>query len=220
MTSINLTKDNAGAGNGATLTNVSSLRFGASWDASTRGQTGYLGKLSQRGGVDIDLIGVLMQGSKPVKYAGLDNLNPLKDGSFTHSGDNQTGKGEGDDEVIDAHLTRIPLAYTSIILTASVFKGQKSGLFGSMASVSRDKGFQGANNVEFRMYNSSNPGQATEEAIIMPSLLGNENACLIAELARTSLADPAAPWKIEVLEEMVRITPDDISSLLRVCQDR
>lgn len=220
MTSINLTKDNAGLGNGATLTDVTRLNFGASWDASTRGQSGFMGKMSRKGGLDIDLIGVLMQGTKAVKFAGLDNLDPLKNGAFTHSGDNQTGHGEGDDEVIIADLPRIPLAYTSIILTASVFKGGKSGLFGSMASASRDKGFQGANNVEFRVYNASLPGAPIEDALIMPDLAGTQNACLIAKLSRTSLADANAPWQIEIMEEMVNIVQDDINSLLNACRNR
>lgn len=227
MGSINLNKQNAGVGNGATLfvddaetIPTTKIRFGASWDTSSRGKSGILGRLSKKGGLDIDLIAVLMQGTKPVKYVGLDNLNPLGDGTIVHSGDNQTGQGDGDDEIIDVDLTRMPISYTSVIFLASVFKGEKSGMFGSMASAIGDKGFQGASNVEFRMYNTSTPGTVIEDATIMPSLLGTENTCLIAKVGRTSEVDPSAPWQIEVLEEMVVTRKDDMPSLLRACLDR
>jgi stress response protein SCP2 len=237
MGSINLNKDNAGVGNGATLveddgTAQKRLRFGAKWDASARGKSGVLGFLSKKGGLDIDLIGVLMQGSKAVKFAGLDNLDPLyREGSpVKHSGDSLTGednkqkfKKSGlsaadieamDDEQIDVVLENIPLSYDAIFFTASVFKS------GGMADAAQDKGFQGANNVEFRMYNLREDGGATEDALIMPDLGATANCCLIAKVSRTSATDPKAPWKIEVLEEMVSITRGDINSLLEHCRQR
>jgi stress response protein SCP2 len=237
MGSINLNKDNAGRGNGAKLveddgTAQKRLRFGAKWDASTRGKSGFLGLLSKAGGLDIDLIAVLMQGTKAVKFAGLDNVDPLaREGSpVKHSGDSTTGednkrklKKSGlsaaqiealDDEQVDVVLADIPLAYDSIFFTASVFKA------GGMADAAQDKGFQGANNVEFRMYNLGADGSATEDALIMPDLGAQANCCLIAKVSRTSPTDPAAPWQIEVLEEMVSIKRGDINSLLDHCRQR
>lgn len=41
-----------------------------------------------------------------------------------HSGDNLTGAGDGDDEVIYIDLTRVPNAATAIALTVNSFRGQ------------------------------------------------------------------------------------------------
>lgn len=234
MGSINLNKDNAGRGTYNELVEddgspQKKLRFGAKWDSSARGRSGLLGMLSKKGGLDIDLIGILMQGSKAVKFVGLDNLNPLvREGSpIKHSGDSLTGEDNKkklkgltkeqiealDDEEIDIDLAGIPLAYDSIFLTASVFKK------GGMADAAQDTGFQGANNVEFRMYNTGGAAPV-EDAMIMPDLGGRENCCLIAKISRTSATDPYAAWKIEVLEEMHNIVRGDMNSLLQLCRER
>lgn len=236
MSTVILTKENAGIGNGAALVNNDGsaqnlLRFGAKWDASLRGKSGVLGLLSKKGGLDIDLIAILMQGKKAVKFCGLDNLDPLhREGSpIKHTGDSLTGednkkklKKSGltpqqiealDDEALDVRLADIPLAYTSIFFTASVFKS------GGMAAASRDKGFQGAQNVEFRMYDTVGSDHI-ESGLMMPDLGGVENCCLIARVSRTSLTDPSAPWQVEVMEEMVSITPGDMNSLLEHCRTR
>ena len=213
MGSINLTKENAGPGNGANLDGVTKLRFGASWDPSSRGKGGLLGKLSTRGGADLDLIAVLMQGAKAVKYVGLDNLDPLKRkeekvaGPIVHSGDETQGKKAGDDEMIDVDFSRISTSYDAIFFTVAVFKS------GGMSTAMQDQGFQGAKNVEFHLYNTSG-ATPVMDAEIMPDLAGKENCCLIAKVSRTHPSDTSAPWKIEVYEEMVTITAGSMPSLL------
>lgn len=206
MTSISLSKDNAGPGNAATLDGVTKLRFGAAWDPSTRGKSGLLGKLSRKGGADLDLIAILMQGSKAVKYVGLDNLDPLN-GPIIHSGDETQGSKEGDDETIDVDFARIPISYDAIFFTVAVFK--ETGMSRAM----QDQGFQGAKNVEFHVYNLSG-ATPVQDAEIMPDLAGTENCCLIAKVSRTHPTDVNAPWKIEVYEEMVTITAGSMPSLL------
>jgi stress response protein SCP2 len=47
-----------------------------------------------------------------------------KDGSITHKGDNLTGEGEGDDEVIVVDLTRVPQHVTGIVFTVTSYRGQ------------------------------------------------------------------------------------------------
>lgn len=206
MTSISLSKDNAGPGQAATLEGVTKLRFGAAWDPSTRGKSGLLGRLSRKGGADLDLIAILMQGSKAVKYVGLDNLDPLN-GPIIHSGDETQGSKEGDDETIDVDFARIPLSYDAIFFAVAVFK--ETGMSRAM----QDQGFQGAKNVEFHVYNLSG-ATPVQDAEIMPDLAGTENCCLIAKVSRTHPTDVNAPWQIEVYEEMVTITPGSMPSLL------
>lgn len=205
-TAVNLNKGNAGPGDAATLEGVTKLRFGAAWDPSTRGKSGLFGKLSSRGGADLDLIAVLMQGPKAVKYVGLDNLDPLG-GAITHSGDETKGSKAGDDETVDVDFARIPASYDAIFFTVASFKT------GGMATAMQDQGFQGAKNVEFHVYNTSG-GSAVMDAEIMPDLAGKENCCLIAKVSRTHPSDTSAPWKIEVYEEMVSITRGSMASLL------
>lgn len=213
MSTINLHKGNAGPGNGANLDDVTHLRFGAAWDQSIRGQSGILGKLSRKGGADLDLIAVLMQGSKAVKYVGMDNLDPLN-GAIVHSGDETKGAKEGDDEVIDVDFARIPLSYDAIFFTVSVFKKQRG-----VAAAAQDQGFQGAKNVEFHVYNTSG-GAPVLEAEIMPDLAGTENGCLVAKVSRTDATDTMAPWKIEVYEEMVSFEKGSMQALLNKVRDR
>ncbi|WP_169817778.1 TerD family protein, partial [Rhodococcoides kroppenstedtii] len=47
-----------------------------------------------------------------------------KDGSIVHAGDNLTGDGEGDDEVITVDLTRVPAQVTSIVFIVTSYRGQ------------------------------------------------------------------------------------------------
>lgn len=46
------------------------------------------------------------------------------DGSIKHSGDNLTGAGDGDDEVINVDLTAIPANVKTIVFTINSFRGQ------------------------------------------------------------------------------------------------
>ncbi|WP_206307968.1 TerD family protein [Streptomyces sp. A0958] len=49
----------------------------------------------------------------------------ILDGAIKHSGDNLTGEGEGDDEVIVVDLGRIPPEATGLVFTVNSFTGQK-----------------------------------------------------------------------------------------------
>lgn len=203
-----LNKDEHGIKDPADLTGVTRLRVGVSWDTSSRGKGGLLGKLSRRAGADLDLLAIVVDSSgNPVRFAGLDNLNPLGDGTLTHSGDNQTGKGEGDDETVDVNLLTMKDRIQSIIFAVAAFKNGGAGqAFG-------DKGFDGAENVEFNVYDVSD-GQPGKVAYMWPSLLSNENCCLIAKASR----QPGG-WNLAILNQMARITPGDRNSILRAAMN-
>jgi tellurium resistance protein TerZ len=47
-----------------------------------------------------------------------------KDGSITHTGDNRTGAGDGDDEQIIVDLSRIPPNVKSLVFVVNSFMGQ------------------------------------------------------------------------------------------------
>ena len=46
------------------------------------------------------------------------------DGSIEHQGDNLTGEGEGDDEVITVDLSQVPAQITSIVFPVSIYEGE------------------------------------------------------------------------------------------------
>ena len=46
-------------------------------------------------------------------------VHPTK--SVEHTGDNRTGDGDGDDEVIKVKLNEIPSGYTSIVVTVTIY---------------------------------------------------------------------------------------------------
>jgi tellurium resistance protein TerD len=56
-------------------------------------------------------------------------FNNLKspDGSIEHTGDNLTGEGEGDDEVINVDLANVPAQVTSIVFPVSIYDGDSRG---------------------------------------------------------------------------------------------
>jgi tellurium resistance protein TerZ len=47
-----------------------------------------------------------------------------KDGSTTHTGDNLTGEGEGDDEQIIVNLDKVPATIKYLVFTVNSFRGQ------------------------------------------------------------------------------------------------
>lgn len=178
------------------LDNVTVLGVGSSWDKAEAGKRGLFGRVNKALGSDMDLIAFLYQNGKPVKYVGFDNVDPLKDQSIFSIGDNKTGAGEGDDEMITVKLDRLPIVYDKIVFTAGAFK----------AGSDLDK----IANFETTVYDGSD-GSMGGVATIMPSLLQNGNMMAICTVSRT----PSGTWVLRVLDESGNVTQGDLKSLLR-----
>lgn len=172
---------------------ISNLVVGIGWDKSTQQKGKFLGGFNKKKGVDLDLVVVAMQGPDPVRYVGLDNVDPLR-GTVVHSGDNQTGEGEGDDETVVAHLDRVPPQVTSLVYVATAFK--------------KGTDFSKADNVEFNVYDASD-GRADIVASYWPSLLGGNNAVAVAKVVRKGEG-----WDLVVLNEPGNIRQGDFNSIL------
>lgn len=183
----------------ADLNGVTHLSIGASWDTTSGSSGGLMGKLRRKVGTDLDLIAVIMQGENPVRIAGLDSLDPIGNGSIRHSGDNQTGHGEGDDETVTVDFAKVSDAVTSIIFVAAAYKKYSS--------------FSNARNISFKVYDASG-GSATVVADIWPSLLGNFNANAVAKAVRTP-----GGWTLEVLDKPGKLTQGDEQSLMLFAKD-
>ncbi|WP_267888396.1 TerD family protein [Nocardia yamanashiensis] len=179
----------------ADLAGITKMSVGVSWDPSGGVSGGLLGIAKRKKGVDLDLVAILMQGAEPVRFAGLDSLDPLGNGSVQHTGDEQTGAASGDDETVHVTFANVPTAIDSIIFVASAFKKGSS--------------FEKANNISFKIYDASG-GSTQQVADIWPSLLGTDNANAIARAFRNG-----PNWQLEVLDRKGKIKQGDMQALLR-----
>ncbi|MFD8390795.1 TerD family protein [Streptomyces sp. NPDC059680] len=188
---ITLTKEDGPAD----LDGVTHLSIGVSWDPTGGASGGVMGVLRRKAGTDLDLIAIAMQGSDPVRLAGLDSLDPMGNGSLVHSGDNQTGRGDGDDETVTVEFARIPGNITSIVFVAAAFK--------------RGSSFQKARNISFKVYDATG-GTSQQVADIWPSLLTQDNGCAVAKAMRVG-----ETWKLEVINVTGKIKQGDEHALMR-----
>ncbi|MFE7796628.1 TerD family protein [Nocardia sp. NPDC057440] len=100
---------------GAALTFV---KMGLGWDpVQTRGMFG-----NRTVDVDLDASVAMFADANLVDVAYYGQLTS-KDGSVRHQGDNLTGEGEGDDEVILVDLTRIPAHVSTLLFMVTSYKG-------------------------------------------------------------------------------------------------
>ncbi|MEK4229770.1 TerD family protein [Solibacillus sp. FSL H8-0538] len=114
---IDLTKGNAG---------LNKIIVGLGWDPVQQKSGGLLGGLlGSKTPIDIDCdASVIMlqndrlQDKTDVVYFG--NLKGAND-SVTHSGDNRTGDGDGDDETIYIELNAVPQNYNKLIFVVNIY---------------------------------------------------------------------------------------------------
>ncbi|MEU5838064.1 TerD family protein [Streptomyces diacarni] len=188
---ITLTKEDGPAD----LDGVSHLSIGVSWDPTAGSSGGVMGRFRRKAGTDLDLIAVAMQDGDPVRLAGLDSLDPMGNGSLVHSGDNQTGHGDGDDETVTVEFSGVPGNITSIVFVAAAYKKGSS--------------FQKARNISFKVYDATG-GSVQQVADIWPSLLTQDNGCAVAKAVRVGGA-----WKLEVINVTGKIKQGDEHALMR-----
>lgn len=94
------------------------LRMGLGWDpVEKRGLFG-----NRTADVDLDASAVLFADHNIVDVAYYGQLTS-KDGSIQHQGDNLTGEGAGDDEVVLVDLTRVPPHVNTLMFIVTSYKG-------------------------------------------------------------------------------------------------
>lgn len=94
------------------------VKMGLGWDpVQTRGMFG-----SRTVDIDLDASVVMFADMNPADVAYYGQLTS-KDGSVRHQGDNLTGEGAGDDEMILVDLTRIPPHITALVFIVTSYKG-------------------------------------------------------------------------------------------------
>jgi tellurium resistance protein TerZ len=112
---ISLEKEAGGA--------LSRVTMGLGWDVAQK--RGFLGFGGGKGDpIDLDASCVLFdESNRPVDVVWFRQLKS-RDGSITHTGDNRTGAGDGDDEQIVVELNRVPEHVKSLVFTVNSFTGQ------------------------------------------------------------------------------------------------
>ena len=94
---------------------LQSVRVGLGWDQ----------RVTDGSAFDLDAsVFLLNEGGKVRSDGDFVYFNNLKaaDGAVEHHGDNLTGEGEGDDEVITVHLSRIPQDVTKISFAVTIYE--------------------------------------------------------------------------------------------------
>ncbi|QCR38533.1 TerD family protein [Nissabacter sp. SGAir0207] len=155
--SVSLTKES-----GSTVTAV---HVGLGWDAvKSKGLFGLFGG----GGGDIDLDASCVMLDSTGREVDTVWFRKLESdcGAVVHSGDNRTGAGDGDDEVITINLRRVPSEVQHLAFTVNSFTGQN---------------FTKVENAGVRILDQANKELATYNL----AQKGEHTALFIASLSRT-----------------------------------
>jgi tellurium resistance protein TerD len=121
-------------------------------------------------GSAFDLDGVVFMLNQSGKVRGDGDFifyNNLKspDGSVTHSGDNRTGAGEGDDETVTIDLTRVPADVDKIVVAVTIHDAEARRQNFGMVGKAFVRCVNAANNSEIARYDLSEDS-STETAMI------------------------------------------------------
>ena len=101
-------------------------------------------------------------------------FNNLKspDGSIEHQGDNLTGEGEGDDEVINVDLSAVPTTVDSIVFPVSIYDAETRGQSFGQVRNAFIRVVDQANGTELARYDLSEDA-STETAMVFGELYRN-----------------------------------------------
>ena len=115
---IDLTKGQELALTSADGEPLTQVQMAVGWDHAPT--AGFIG--SGAAPIDLDASAVQFAGGQLFDLAFFNHL-ATRDGSVVHLGDNTTGKGEGDDEVITVDLSRVYAKVDSILFLVSSYQG-------------------------------------------------------------------------------------------------
>lgn len=153
---------------------LSAIDIGLGWDVNT----------FSGGDFDLDASAILLGANgKVVSDAHFIFFNNLTspDGSIQHTGDNLTGEGDGDDELIKANLASIPAEVERIVVVVSIYDAE-----------TRNQNFGAVRNAFIRVVNQANGSEIarydlTEDASV-------ETAMVFGEIYRN-----AGEWKFKAV---------------------
>jgi tellurium resistance protein TerZ len=115
-----------------------------------------------------------------------------RDGSITHTGDNRTGAGDGDDEQIIVDLRTVPASVKSLVFTVNSFTGQN---------------FSTVQNAFCRLFDTNSGKEIARYDL---SVQGSHTAQIMAKLYRHN-----GEWKMHAIgENGTGRTFDDLMPLI------
>lgn len=161
---ISLTKSNGGS--------LTKVRMGLGWDPAPAKKSGFFGSLFGGGGaddIDLDSSCLLLDTQKNLLDVVWFRQLESRDRSISHSGDNLTGEGSGDDEVIFVDLTRLPANVQHLAFTVCSFRGQTFNEVGNAFCRLVDD----TNDTELARYNLTEQGAHTGVVMAIVSRDGN-----------------------------------------------
>jgi len=141
--------------------NLTSVRIGLGWDVRQTGGPAF----------DLDASCFLLKGDGRVRMAQdlvFYNNQRSMDGSVFHHGDNLTGVGEGDDEMITIDLMRVPPEIQKIVFSVSIYDAELRHQNFGMVSRAFIRVVEANSNQEICRYDLS------EEASMLNSVLFGE----------------------------------------------
>ncbi|KNB52940.1 TerD family protein [Streptomyces caatingaensis] len=142
--------------------NLTAVIVGLGWDARTTTGTDF----------DLDASALLTdEQGKVVSDQHFVFFNNLKspDGSVEHTGDNLTGEGEGDDEVIKVNLAGVPAEVAKIVFPVSIYDAEtRQQSFGQVRNA-YIRVVNQADNTELARYDLSEDA-STETAMVFGEL--------------------------------------------------
>ncbi|WP_309237857.1 TerD family protein [Streptomyces albidus (ex Kaewkla and Franco 2022)] len=97
---------------------LSSVKMGLGWEPAYRA-----GRRAQE--IDLDASVIAYDANRKKVDACYFGKLAILNGVVQHSGDNLTGEGGGDDEMITVHLGNLPPQVTGLVFTVNSFSGQK-----------------------------------------------------------------------------------------------
>lgn len=147
---------------------VTKVHVGLGWDAAK--PTGFLGKLfNTSSDIDLDASCILMDSTGQVIDTVWFRQLKSRCGSIVHSGDNRTGDGDGDDEVILIDLAKLPANVQYLAFTVNSFTGQDFNKVDNASVRILDQ-----NNKELAKFNLSEKGSHTGIFIASMSRNGDD----------------------------------------------
>jgi tellurium resistance protein TerD len=154
--------------------NLTAVIVGLGWDARTTT------------GSDFDLDASALLANTEGKVSSDQNFvffNNLKspDGSVEHTGDNLTGEGEGDDEVIKVNLAGVPADVDKIVFPVSIYEAE-----------SRQQSFGQVRNAFIRVVNQADNNELARYDLSEDA--STETAMVFGELYRHG-----AEWKFRAI---------------------
>jgi tellurium resistance protein TerD len=158
---VNLTK-----GGNVWLTKVApgltAVQLGLGWDARTTDGAGF--------DLDASALGLDANGKVPDNgYFVFYNNKRSTDGSIEHGGDNLTGEGSGDDEVIKVDLSAVPAQIDRVAVAVSIYEADAKGLSFGQVRNAYIRVVNTADSTELARYDLSEDA-STETAMVFGEL--------------------------------------------------